>query len=233
MDRAVPTTWQTIENMVWGQFTADGGPGSGNFGHAGRPGEVGGSASGEGPGRISVKAGQYKRLKQTLKNCEAELRQRKTEKGVVYDDDGNAICHRCGTKDEIKWKREEILKMKDGSMTHNHPNDSTFSVNDVLFAVGNGLKRIRACTSWGAFELTRAYKIGDNVPGYFSLFGQVYAANDAAWRDYLTTKAAKEYNGKNFKKIQKDFAVEYDRLARDWFKESAANFGWSYKEETL
>lgn len=34
----------TFNPVVWGMVVEDGGPGSGNFGHAGRPGKVGGSA---------------------------------------------------------------------------------------------------------------------------------------------------------------------------------------------
>jgi hypothetical protein len=39
---AAPSEWDLVQDMMHGTF--DGGPGSGNFGHAGRPGEVGGSA---------------------------------------------------------------------------------------------------------------------------------------------------------------------------------------------
>lgn len=34
-----------VMSMLWGVFTLDGGPGSGNHNHAGRPGKVGGSTS--------------------------------------------------------------------------------------------------------------------------------------------------------------------------------------------
>ena len=69
-------TWQLIDNMVWGQFTADGGPGSGNFGHAGRPGEVGGSAS-EGS---SSKEPEYHGKVGTIKYRDLEFEMDKTGK---------------------------------------------------------------------------------------------------------------------------------------------------------
>ena len=49
-DGAYVGTISTFADMPEEQFTTDGGPGSGNYGHAGRPGQVGGSAPGGGYG---------------------------------------------------------------------------------------------------------------------------------------------------------------------------------------
>ena len=55
----------------------DGGPGSGNFGHAGRPGEIGGSAPGDGSGEVNLKGiksslvdGNYSSAKGSLSSAE-------------------------------------------------------------------------------------------------------------------------------------------------------------------
>ena len=249
MGTSVQATWQQIENMIWGQFTPDGCPGSGNFRHAGRPGEVGGSAPAEGASeqeetreeqrqRISSTQSRealanLKALRNALKPAEDEIRVRKTEKGYVFSASGQQLFSRCGTKDEVKWPPDKLPLMRDCTLTHNHPNSSTFSVNDVKFAVGNGLRRIRAvCPDGKAFELERTYNIWDKVPSHFKLFGVVYEAQDMAIQMYLKNKAAQNLEkGMPWKQIQKEYARDYNDYARHWLEETARDFGWRYTEE--
>jgi len=52
--------------MIIQSYLSEGGPGSGNFGHAGRPGEVGGSApEGEGGSGVEPPTNQYSEIKKT------------------------------------------------------------------------------------------------------------------------------------------------------------------------
>lgn len=72
--------WQLVEKLKKADFSK-GGPGSGNFGHAGRPGEVGGSAPGDGE---SLSAGTRESMSRFVNFDTALTRLEKVKEGLEW-----------------------------------------------------------------------------------------------------------------------------------------------------
>lgn len=125
-----------------------GGEGSGNFGHAGRPGEVGGSApSGEG-GNL-----------QSIKDKEEEIRSISNfEKSAIFDNEGNLILEKSGGTNNVIFTKEESQAIKENGnaiLTHNHPFVASFSNGDIVFAADHNLQEIRVVDEKYAYSLLR------------------------------------------------------------------------------
>ena len=63
-----------VVHLISKLFSGDGGPGSGNFGHKGRPGEVGGSGPGGGSGGAEQKSGKVEPTKKFLSSGPDEIK---------------------------------------------------------------------------------------------------------------------------------------------------------------
>jgi hypothetical protein len=123
-----------------------GGAGSGNFGHGGRPGMVGGS--GEGGGSVQAKEeakpGDENHVGFTESERAAEDRwsnmalrsggEKGIEVAVVYNDKGELVMTKDGEAHQVAFENEEVRAMKGNGFVHNHPSGNSFSVDDVLMA---------------------------------------------------------------------------------------------------
>ena len=111
-----------IKHSLRKRSRKDGGPGSGNWGHEGRPGSVGGSAEGGGShNRISDPNGGYtsssKQSKKTVRLTAKEAIQNAFVPGLMYIKDGKRftptkkkgvyICEQTGEKFE-PWEGDEV-----------------------------------------------------------------------------------------------------------------------------
>jgi SPP1 gp7 family putative phage head morphogenesis protein len=80
-----------------------------------------------------------------LEETEARILGNKTESAHLFDgDDGSLIFSRKGTRSEVAFSREDVSKMKDGVLTHNHPRGTSLSFADVNMAIRADLAEIRA-----------------------------------------------------------------------------------------
>lgn len=77
----------------------------------------------------------------------------KFETGILYDSKGKVIFSKKGSSNEVKLTKAEISKMKGCTLTHNHPDGTVFSPNDIDMMRQGGLAEIRACNSKGAYVL--------------------------------------------------------------------------------
>ena len=119
-----------------------GGEGSGNFGHEGRPGEVGGS--GEGGGSITGRdtIGHNK-----IKQIESQIHSRSSEHAAIYSKDGKQISVKGGSSSSVSFTNAELSEMKDCILTHNHPSTEfsrTLSPADYGVASKGNLSELRA-----------------------------------------------------------------------------------------
>lgn len=141
-----------LKEIVWQAFK--GGEGSGNFGHAGRPGEVGGSAS--------PLNGQRSSFIDSIQN-------HRTEVGGLFDKDGNLLekydtgyAHSVDVPENV---RNELVGKE---FIHNHPSGQTFSENDVKFALRYKLSAITAVDDKYIYRLKLNWNDGEynanNIP---------------------------------------------------------------------
>jgi len=69
----------------------------------------------------------------------------KYEKCFVFDSKGEIILIKSGGKDYIKFSFEEVEKMKGAkAFTHNHPSESSLSVEDIKAGYLGGINETRA-----------------------------------------------------------------------------------------
>ncbi len=98
---------------------------------------------------------EQKALKTALDKAEAVLIRRKTEKAIVFADDGTIIFEKPGGKSSVSFTPDEVKLFKDKIFTHNHPSGTSFSVEDIAFAAVWDLKEIRACGKYYRYYLKR------------------------------------------------------------------------------
>lgn len=139
---------------------------------------------------------QKRWLYRKVSNTESEIRMnKKFETGVVFDSKGNILIDKRGASYSVSFEKEELLRMKDGIMTHNHPRGwgypenslgrigNSFSVEDISLAVFHDLAEMRAVTPNFTFAMKRP---------------------EAGWGDYK--EAIKVINEEN-KKLQNEFQI--------------------------
>ena len=79
----------------------------------------------------------------------------KTEKGLLIRADGS-VKEFGGIDHHVTGNAEELSKMSGGTFTHNHPNDATFSRDDIMNGIVKGnLKELRAVTPSGDIHVLR------------------------------------------------------------------------------
>lgn len=162
-----------------------------------------------------------------IRLCEDGIRNDKLETAFVVDEKGDPIIRKTsGLVDCVHFTSDEIERMPDGIFTHNHPNSTTFSPEDIKFAMGSGLREIRVCTKDGGFALRRYFEIGYAVPSNYLNFADDYKAQfekvKAPLERRLRLGATKE---SCLRKLS-------ERMS-GWLMNNAAYYGWDYKEISL
>lgn len=160
-----------------------GGEGSGNFGHSGRPGLVGGSGKGNGAGDPSVKSfiEESTAAYSSVKDFENTHVDKEVEYACAFDENGNVIVppdRTSNSTDSIQFTKEEMEKMmsaKNVVFSHNHPRDQSFSEQDIDTASQLNLREIRAVGKDNEYRMIR---LGDKWPkpsmqGYDTLFEEI------------------------------------------------------------
>ena len=162
-----------------------------------------------------------------LHKAEDKIRNEQYEHLLLIDSKGN-VSREAGDNNTSQVNvPEEMIRMSvDGVMTHNHPRGTTFSWQDVQTALTIGLKEIRATTANnGTYVLRRNYKLSDPQPMMYKSFGMGYR--------YNCDKIHETIQGRiNRGEIDISEAGKLDaQMRRDWLKNNAKNFGWTYREE--
>lgn len=135
----------------------DGGEGSGNFNHEGRPGKIGGSGGGGSSSEGGEKSSKEHSTEKTSKISkkvypnERSFKDSKIEKSVLYDDDGSVLLEKTGSERQVRFSRQELEKFRGKVFTHSHPQDVTLSPADLMRMQEYEIKQVRAVTSKGVY----------------------------------------------------------------------------------
>ena len=73
------------------------------------------------------------------------------EKAVIFNKNGEILLEKLGNEESIVFSQNELQKLKDGYLIHNHPTGSTLSEADINLALYYDLKEIVAFSSKGVF----------------------------------------------------------------------------------
>lgn len=111
------------------RMVADGGEGSGNFGHEGRPGQIGGSGKG-GSQKVGEVDTAY--MDAAIQYFGDQIRNRTVENMIVIDKEGN-VYQAVGEEDRVEL---ENVNFEGAVITHNHPESQgivSFGEDDFYF----------------------------------------------------------------------------------------------------
>lgn len=209
LDADIAKMLENAQDMQAGEVDLDdlterGGPGSGHFGHEGRPGQVGGSQPGSRlnvaeklarqTGRKFAGLGHPARMAAALKRVEDRLQglhEVITPDGLVVAEsafvldpvDGHILLAKTGVESGVEFTDDELARMFDAVLTHNHPSSNPLSIEDVMLAAHRGLREIRAVGDDFIYTATFSEDFRDSSPNYRLLWGQRLAL------EYFTTYA--------------------------------------------
>lgn len=78
---------------------------------------------------------------------------------AVINENGEILFTKKGLFDEVVFENEEIQKMRNSEIiTHNHPEDKSFSVEDVFLALSLGVKELRVKTPVNTYYFKISHK---------------------------------------------------------------------------
>jgi hypothetical protein len=116
--------------------------------------------------RVNESESEYKY--EPVINIENIIRKNKDfETAVAFDKDGNIIIDKRGQATSVSFTNDEMSKMKNGILTHNHPRGwsspenslgrigNSFSKDDISLAINTDLSEIRAVTPHYTFIMKR------------------------------------------------------------------------------
>jgi len=69
------------------------------------------------------------------------------ERAVVFDEDGKRLFQKEGQPSSVQFTQDELKKIADQTLTHNHPGGKSFSSDDVRIAATYKLREMRAVTN--------------------------------------------------------------------------------------
>ena len=136
----------------------------------------GGTRSASGGASGAARDGRSARLTKALAATEASIRNERTENSFIFDEQGNEV-YRSGRNAEQRFSSDPKLnalmnKVYNGSnrtfldeskitnniITHNHPNNKSFSNEDLHAAIGYNASEIRAVGPTRTYSLKRGSK---------------------------------------------------------------------------
>lgn len=164
--------------------------------------------------------------------AESTIRQNRYETAVAYDSKGNLLLNKKGGSRSVRMTNDEVARLKDSVFTHNHPSalgktgvraiGTSFSHQDLTFAVNANVKEMRAVTPTYTFSVKRP-KSGWGVSPK-----QVRAAYSRAERE------VKREMDKYLNKVGRT-PTSYDRANASYYnqinKRVAQKFGWEYSHK--
>ena len=100
-----------------------------------------------------------KSVKMKIREAESAISKNQFESAIAYDQKGNVIFKKDGEKHEVEFTIEELNKMKGAIVTHNHPQNTTFSPHDIYMLKDWKLQELRAAINKGSYVLRNNDKI--------------------------------------------------------------------------
>lgn len=100
-----------------------------------------------------------KSVKMKIREDESAISKNQFESAIAYDQKGNVIFKKDGEKHEVEFTIEELNKMKGAIVTHNHPQNTTFSPHDIYMLKDWELQELRAAINKGSYVLRNNDKI--------------------------------------------------------------------------
>ena len=162
---------------------------------------------------------------QTLNTIECKMRGMPLEICFVVDTNGNIIHKALGDAHSISISDNDVKVMKGNIFTHNHPNNSTLSPFDIVFAARNGLQEIRAVASGGVY----CVKLNDNT-GEENFKSKILPVlRETTNEEFKGTRFENKNFNEIFQNLSKDDARELNIKLDNIWKKASPLLGWKYE----
>ena len=169
-----------------------------------------------------------------LNVAENGIKHDRVETAILLDKHGKVLFTESqGSVDSVQFSPDQFSKMKDGTLTHNHPSGSTFSWQDLDLLVRSGLKEIRATS---ANRTYRMISIGGSFPGQGNFpqdFYNAYQANKAVC-DAKYQKIENNYNSgaisyNEYADQCSNLNKELNMMNSKWLRSNSKRYGYRYE----
>lgn len=158
--------------------------------------------------------------KKALLLDEKSISERKRETAVIYDAKGNFLFQKIGKENEVVFTRNEVKKMRDGVVSHNHPSGASFSTADISLLQKSKASEIRAIVEDGVYYLKKPPKWPKEINSPSKILKQ---------REKIKNEVAKKlYKGYNIKGTK---AQRFRQLSDEINREFAERYGLKYGKE--
>jgi lambda family phage portal protein len=160
---------------------------------------------------------------QVVTDFEEKVKSDTNESALVVGSNGEVLLEKQGNSMSVGFSQAEIDAIQqDGNaiLTHNHPEDTSFSREDLIFAARNNLAEMRVVTEESIYVLQRPAKGWADLKEMDVLIAQNQAAHfENTKQMYKAGKLTAEEAGKTFiHEVAKDTAVwigaKYERIKR-------------------
>jgi hypothetical protein len=115
-------------------------------------------------------------------NFEEVIRFDAVESGRFIAPNGSVLLTRIGQPNRIAFSLFEMMSMRQTLFTHNHPNGTSFSIDDVMMASAIGLAELRVVTSFCRYIMLPAQNWPDEL-----IIGSVYDRESVQCKRDVTT----------------------------------------------
>lgn len=187
--------------------------------------------SGSGGGATSISNAEFRA---TLYQTESDSIWESNEVATVYDSKGNQLFQKSGNEHNVEFSDDELTKLKGATLTHNHPNNSFFSEEDLTVATDYELGEIRACTEQAIYSfkptgMTNSLMFANRYKKFNESLTQELKDefvkkidNHELLADEAQSLYVKELANRRsqfFKEQQKFFKYEYEEIKWDSFED--------------
>ncbi len=145
-----------------------------------------------------------------IQNFENKISNQNYESAGVYSQDGNVIFEKDGSKDNVDFSEEELKLMKNSIITHNHPTELPFSVDDIRLFVYTGAKEIRAVTGKYIYSALNIGEIGIRENIIYRVYDNIFLEQTLK----MVGATEEEILNSVWEVFSKEYGFEYKRTPR-------------------
>lgn len=175
---------------------------------------------------------ESKAYSSAIKAEEKKIYKDNVETAVLFDSRGNVLfSESSGASNYVKFSKEQLSRMKDATLTHNHPSSSTFSPADVSIITEQGLNVIRATGTSKTYQLKKLN--GTEVNHDFSIDYEKAMSDNKKITDKDFHKYEKEYKRGKLSPLEYQEKInalnkKWNDLNSEWLKKNSKNYGYRY-----
>ncbi|HBV83586.1 MAG TPA: hypothetical protein DEB74_12525 [Lachnospiraceae bacterium] len=167
-----------------------------------------------------------------IKLEEQKIYQENTETAIILDKKGNVIFRESsGASNYVKFSKEQLDRMKGATLTHNHPSNSTFSIEDLALMVIRELEIIRATGTMRTYQLKRikSAPIKTEFPvEYEKAMKDNKKITDKEFHEYEKRRKQKQISPLEYQERIKGLNKKWNDLNSEWLKKNAKDYGYRY-----